>query len=88
MKIVSLAEASRRLKSILDRVTADADVTIIKRPGAADVVLMPLEHYSSLVETVHLLGVPANASHLAESIRQHKDGKVFDHHPLDADSSD
>ena len=76
MQVVSSTEARRRLKSVIDRVASDSDVTIITRRGVQDAVLMSLDHYSSLMETVHLLGVPANAAHLAESIKQHKRGQI------------
>ncbi|MCY3812862.1 MAG: type II toxin-antitoxin system prevent-host-death family antitoxin [Gammaproteobacteria bacterium] len=76
MQVVSFTEARRRLKSVIDRVASDSDVTIITRRDADDAVVMSLDHYSSLMETVHLLGVPANAAHLAESIKQHREGRI------------
>jgi antitoxin YefM len=54
----------------------DADVTIISRRGGADAVVMSLEHYQRLMETLHLLASPENAAHLAKSISQHKAGKA------------
>lgn len=85
MQLVSFTEAQRRLGSVVDRVAVDADVAIIMRQGAEDAVVMSLDHYSSLIETVHLLEAPANAAHLAESITQYKDGKVYEHGLLDAE---
>jgi antitoxin YefM len=55
---------------------ADADVTIIARRDAPDAVVMSLDHYSSLMETVHLLSSPANAAHLARSIAQLRAGQA------------
>ena len=37
---------------------------------------MSLDHYQSIMETMHLLSTPANAAHLAKSIAQHKAGKA------------
>jgi antitoxin YefM len=37
---------------------------------------MSLDHYQSIMETLHLLATPANAAHLAKSIAQHKAGKA------------
>jgi antitoxin YefM len=37
---------------------------------------MSLEHYQSLMETMHLLSSPSNAKHLATSIAQHRAGKA------------
>ena len=45
-------------------------------PPGADAVVMSLDHYESIMETMHLLATPANAAHLAESIAQHKAGKA------------
>jgi antitoxin YefM len=76
MKIVSYSEARSSLKSVLDNVHDDADVTVISRRDGADAVVMSFDYYQSIMETVHLLGSPANAAHLAKSIAQHKAGKA------------
>lgn len=76
MRVVNFSEARNNLKSIIDKVVADADVTIISRRDAPDAVVMSFEHYSGLMETVHLLSSPANAAYLARSIEQLRTGKV------------
>ena len=76
MKIVTYSEVRNSLKSVLDQVHDDADVTIISRRDGADAVLMSLDHYQSLMETMHLLATPANAAHLAKSIAQHRAGQA------------
>ena len=76
MRIITYSEARSSLKSVQDTVHEDADVTIISRRDGADAVVMSLEHYQSLMETMHLLSTPANAAHLATSIAQHKAGKA------------
>ncbi len=76
MKIVTYSEARSALKSVLDRVHEDADVTVISRRDGADAVVMSLDHYESIMETMHLLSTPANAAHLAKSIAQLKAGKA------------
>lgn len=76
MKIVSFSEARNNLKAVLDQVTEDADYTIITRRDAEDAVVMSIEFFNSLLETVHLLKSPANAAHLERSIAQFKQGKV------------
>ena len=42
----------------------------------ADVVVMSLDHYQSIMETMHLLASPANAAHLAKSVAQHQSGQA------------
>lgn len=76
MRVVNFSEARNSLKGILDQAVADADFTIITRRDAPDAVVMSLETFNSLMETVHLLKSPANAAHLAESIEQYRKGKT------------
>jgi antitoxin YefM len=83
MKIVPFSEARNNLKAVLDRVVEDADYTIITRRDTADAVVMSVEFFESLLETVHLLKSPANASHLERSITQFKQGKTLEHNLLD-----
>ncbi|WP_456238542.1 type II toxin-antitoxin system Phd/YefM family antitoxin [Plesiomonas shigelloides] len=61
MRIVSFTEARNSLKSVLDSVVNDADTTIITRRDADDAVVMSLDYYNSLMETVHLLRSPRRA---------------------------
>ena len=83
MRTVSFAEASDGLESVLDGVADDADCTVITRQGAEDAIVMSLDYYNSLMETIHLLKSPANASHLAESIAQFRAGEVTERDTLD-----
>lgn len=76
MRIVSFTEARNSLKSVLDGVVNDADTTVITRRDAEDAVVMSLDYYNSLMETVHLLRSPANAEHLNRSIAQYKAGQT------------
>lgn len=72
MRVVSFTEARNGLKTVLDNVVNDADTTIITRRDSEDAVVMSLDYYNSLMETVYLLKSPANATHLAKSISQYK----------------
>lgn len=72
MRIVSFSEARNRLKTVLDTVVNDTDITIITRKDAADAVVMSLDYYNSLMETLHLSRSPANAEHLSRSIEQYR----------------
>ncbi|MDY7025717.1 MAG: type II toxin-antitoxin system prevent-host-death family antitoxin [Pseudomonadota bacterium] len=76
MRIVSFTEARNALKAVLDGVVNDADTTVITRRDAEDAVVMSLDYYNSLMETVHLLRSPQNAEHLSRSIEQYKAGKA------------
>lgn len=76
MRVVNFSEARNSLKNIIDQVIDDADYTVIARRDAPDTVLMSLDTFNSLLETVHLLKSPANAAHLARSFEQYRQGNV------------
>ena len=79
MKVVAFSDAENRLQNILDQVVEDADYTIISRQDAEDAVVMSLDHFNSLMETIHLLRSPTNAEHLAKSIAQYRSNQVVHH---------
>ncbi|WP_024873585.1 type II toxin-antitoxin system Phd/YefM family antitoxin [Tolumonas lignilytica] len=83
MQVVSFTEARNNLKSVLDQVVNDADCTIITRRDAEDAVVMSLDYYNSLMETVHLLKSPANAAHLAKSIAQYRNNQTQERDLID-----
>jgi len=84
MRIVNFSEARNSLKTVIDQVIDDADYTVIARRDAPDAVVMSLDTFNSLMETVHLLKSPANAAHLARSIQQYRQGKLIPQGLVDA----
>lgn len=84
MRVISFSNARKELKQVLDQVVNDADCTIITRRDAEDAVVMSLDHFNSLMETVYLLKTPANVAHLAKSIKQFHNAKIVEH-PLTDD---
>lgn len=86
MKVVTYSEARNALKSILDGVVSDADVTIISRRDAeGDAVIMSLDSYNSIMETLHLTSNPTNAAALARAIAQDKAGQSQERKLLPSD---
>ena len=84
MRVVNFSEARNSLKMVIDQVIDDADYTVVARRDAPDAVVMSLDTFNSLMETVHLLKSPANAAHLARSIEQYRQGKLTPQALLDA----
>jgi antitoxin YefM len=82
MRVVNYTEARNSLKSILDQVAEDADYTIINRRDAEDAVVMSLDYFNAIQETLHLLKSPANVKHLQKSIQQYKNGDISSHELL------
>lgn len=84
MRVVNFSEARNSLKTVINQVIDDADYTVITRRDAPDAVVMSLDTFNSLMETVHLLKSPANAAHLAQSIAQHRQGQTVEKALVDA----
>jgi len=84
MQVVNFTEARNNLKRVLDDVVEDADYTVINRRDSADTVVMSLDSFNSLMETVHLLRSPANVAHLEKSITQYHQGKASEKPLIDA----
>lgn len=84
MRVINFSEARNSLKQVIDQVVSDADIAVIARRDAPDAVVMSLDTYNSMMETVHLLKVPANAAHLARSIEQLRKGKLKAHGLVEA----
>jgi len=84
MRVVNFSEARNNLKMVIDQVIDDADYTVIARRDAPDAVVMSLDTFNSLMETVHLLKSPANAAHMARSIEQYHQGKLMQQNLSDA----
>jgi antitoxin YefM len=85
MRVINFSDARGRLKSVIDQVIEDADYTVIARRDAPDAVVMSLDSFNGLMETVHLLKSPANAAHLAQSIKQYRKGQLQKGELLDAE---
>ncbi len=79
MRAVNFSEARNHLKKVLDQVVDDHDYTLITRRDSEDAVVMSLDHFNGLMETVHLLKSPENAAHLARSIEQYRSGETSTH---------
>ncbi len=58
------------LATVLDKVSEDQEVVIVRRRGAPDVALIPAEELAGLMETAHLLRSPANAERLLTAHRR------------------
>ena len=64
-----------RLASVLDQVSDDNEVVIVRRRGAKDVALVPASEWAGLLETAHLLRSPRNARRLMAALQEARRGK-------------
>jgi len=76
MLAANYSEFRSDLKKFLDNVEFNKETLIIKRGKGNGTVLISLDEYNSLMETVHLLSSKANADHLYESLNQMKKGDI------------
>ncbi len=77
MIAANFTEFRTKLKKYLDDVEKNNETLIIKRGSGSGTVLISLDEYNSILETVHLLSSKANADRLYDSIQQMKTGKSF-----------
>lgn len=76
MRVIHFSDARNQLKQVLDQVVDDADFTVISRPDAPDAVVMSLDTFNRLMETLHLMKSPANVRRLEKSIAQYRKGQT------------
>ena len=87
MKTMTYSESRARYAEVLDQVVNDREEIIITRQGHESAVIMALDEYESLMETVYLLQSPANARHLRESSARHRAGEGVVHGLVDLDEN-
>ena len=76
METISYTAARQNLAETMDKVIEGHDTVIITRQKAGAVVMMSLEDFNSMQETMHLLGNPANAAHLRRAIADIETGNI------------
>ena len=81
MIAANYTEFRNELKNYLDNVEFNNETLIIKRGSGKGTVLISLDEYNSIMETLHLLSSKNNSKRLFESIEQMKTGKKA-HHKL------
>ena len=74
MIVANFTEFRTDLKRYLDNVEENNETLIIKRKSGKGIVMISLDEYNSILETVHLLKSKANADRLFESINQMNNG--------------
>ncbi len=85
MRVINFSDARNQFKQVIDQVVSDCDVAIISRRDADDAVVMSLNTYNSMMETLHLLKSPANVKYLEKSLGQYRKGQIKDKTLKDAE---
>ncbi|MFY9589803.1 type II toxin-antitoxin system Phd/YefM family antitoxin [Rickettsia endosymbiont of Halotydeus destructor] len=77
MEAISYTQARNTFSSLMEKVCTDHKSVIITRQKQKPVVMMSLEDYNALEETVYLLKSPKNAERLNRAINDLKENKNF-----------
>lgn len=81
MDVLNYTEFRRHLAKNLDKVSDDAETVIVSRSKGKNVVLMGLDEYNALMETLHISKSDANRKRLREAVDEMNAGK-YQSHPL------
>ncbi len=75
MDVITYTDARASLKDVMDRVIHDRVEVVVTRKKREAVVIMSLDEYNSIQETLHLQKSPENARRLQAAIAQLDAGK-------------
>lgn len=75
MRVVNYSEFRNNLAEHLNVVNDDGDIVVVSRSKGKNVVVMSLQEYNALQETLHLNSSKANRKRLEEAIDEMKKGK-------------
>lgn len=78
MIAANYTEFRKDLKKYLDRVENDQETLVLKRGTGKGTVVISIDEYNSIMETMHLLKSKKNAERLFESIDQMEKGKTHE----------
>ena len=76
MDVISYSRARQDLARLMDKVSDDRSPLIVTRRGGKAVVVLSLEEYRGMEETLYLMRSPANARRLLRSIRAAERGEA------------
>lgn len=74
MEVLTYSDARSELKRVMDRVILDREPVTITRKNREAAVMVALDEYNAMVETLQLLRSPENARRLRRSIEQLDEG--------------
>ena len=79
MEVLNYTEFRQNLAKSLDRVNDDAEIVIVSRSKGKNVVVMDLDEYNAISETLHLVKSEANRKRLQSAIDEMNSGKHYSH---------
>lgn len=79
MEVLNYTEFRKNLTKSLNKVNDDAEIVVVSRSKGKNVVVMGLEEYNSIQETLHLMSTVANRRRLDEAMQEMETGKHSAH---------
>jgi antitoxin YefM len=74
MNTIAYSNIRKDFVNIMEKVCEKHDPVIITRKNSKSIVMLSLEDYNALEETMYLLRSPANAAELRASIAEFEEG--------------
>jgi antitoxin YefM len=75
MQLVNYTEFRNNLAENLNMVNDNSEIVLVSRSKGKNVVVMSLEEYNAIQETLHLISSKANQKRLDEAIEEMRSGK-------------
>jgi antitoxin YefM len=79
MQVLNYTEFRKNLAQSLNKVNDDAEIVIVSRSKGNNVVVMGLDEYNSIQETLHLMSTAANRNRLDQAIAEMESGNYVAH---------
>lgn len=75
MKVVNYSDFRSNLADNLNTVNDDKEIVIVSRTKGKNVVVMDLDEFNAIQETLHLTSTPSNRKRLTDAIDEMNKGK-------------
>lgn len=79
MNIVNYTDFRKNLAENLNKVTDDGDIVVVARSKGKNVVVMSMDEYNSISETMYLSSSETNRKRIVQAIDDANNGKYVQH---------
>jgi antitoxin YefM len=79
MEVLNYTEFRQNLAKSLDKVNDDAEIVIVSRSKGKNVVVMDMDEYNAMTETLHIIKSDANRKRLQDAIDEMNSGIHHSH---------
>lgn len=83
MKVLNYSDFRNNLSESLNSVNDDREIVVVSRTKGKNVVVMDLEEYNSIQETMHLTSTQANRIRLHSALEEMESGKHSKHNLIE-----